>query len=77
MQHLYRGTDQSYILESGKLDILEVWARLLHPRLTPGTGASCRTVDSGGEHAVELKRSDYNVPEMNLQVVDGLSRSSA
>ena len=72
LQHVYRWHfDQSYILEAGKLDTLEVWARRLHPRLDP---------EDRSEFAelwipvvctrVELKRSDYKIPEMNLEVVD-------
>ena len=72
LQHVYRWHfDQSYLLEAGKLDTLEVWARRLHPRLD---------LDDRSEFAelwipavntrVELKRSDYRIPEMNLEVVD-------
>jgi hypothetical protein len=72
VQHLYRWHfDQSYILESGKLDILEVWARLLHPRLDAADRSEFAELWIPAVNMrVELKRSDYNVPEMNLEIVD-------
>ena len=72
VQHVYRWHfDQSYILESGKPDILEVWARPLHPRLDAGDRSEFAELWIPAVNLrVELKRSDYNVPEMNLEIVD-------
>jgi hypothetical protein len=72
LRHVYRWHfDQSYFLEPGNMETLEVWARRLHPQLDP---------DDRSEFAefwipavkmqVELKRSDYRVAEMNLHVAD-------
>jgi len=72
LQHLYRWNfDQSYILEAGKVDTLEVWARPLHPRLDAGDRSEFAELWIPAVNMrVELKRSDYTVPEMNLEVVD-------
>jgi hypothetical protein len=72
VQHVYRWHfDQSYILERGKLDALEVWARPLHPQLDPGDRSEFAELWIPAVNIrVELKRSDYTIPEMNLAVVD-------
>jgi hypothetical protein len=73
LQYVYRWHfDQSYILEADKLDSLEVWARPLHPRLDPGDRSDFAELWIPAVNTrVELKRSDYRIPEMNLDVVDG------
>jgi hypothetical protein len=72
LQHVYRWHfDQSYILEAGKLDTLEVWARRLHPRLDPEDRSEFAELwIPAVSTRVELKRSDYKIPEMNLEIVD-------
>jgi hypothetical protein len=72
LQHVYRWHfDQSYLLEAGKLDALEVWARRLHPRLDAGDRSDFAELwIPAARTRVELKRSDYSIPEMNLEVVD-------
>jgi len=72
LEHVYRWHfDQSYILEAGKLDTLEVWARQLHPRLDAGDRSEFAELWIPAVNTrVELKRSDYMIPEMNLAVVD-------
>ncbi len=72
MRHLYRWNfDQSYVLEAGKLDTLEVWTRPLHPRLDAGDRSEFAELWIPAVNMrVELKRSDYTVPEMNLEIVD-------
>ncbi len=72
LEYLYRWHfDQTFVLEAGKQDTLEVWVRELHPPLDDGDHSEFAelwipTVDM----RVELKRSDYLIPEMNLAVVD-------
>lgn len=72
LEHVYRWHfDQSYVLEAGKLDTLEVWARRLHPRLDAGDRSEFAELWIPAVNTrVELKRSDYTIPEMNLAVVD-------
>ena len=72
LEHVYRWHfDQSYLLEAGKLDTLEVWARQLHPRLDPEDRSEFAELwIPAVSTRVELKRSDYTIPEMNLAVVD-------
>jgi hypothetical protein len=72
VQHVYRWHfDQSYILEAGKLDTLEVWARPLHPRLDAGDQSEFAELWIPAVNMrVELKRSDYMISELNLAVVD-------
>jgi hypothetical protein len=73
LRHVYRWHfDQAYILEPGKLDSLEVWARPLHPKLDAGDRSEFAELwIPAANTRVELKRSDYRIPEMNLDVVDG------
>ena len=72
LEHVYRWHfDQSYILEAGKLDTLEVWARRLHPQLDAGDRSEFAELWIPAVNTrVELKRSDYFISEMNLAVVD-------
>jgi hypothetical protein len=72
LQHVYRWHfDQSYLLEAGKLDTLEVWARRLNLRLDPEDHSEFAELwIPAANTRVELKRSDYKIPEMNLDVVD-------
>jgi len=72
MKHLYRWHfDQSFVLETGKADTLEVWARLLRPPLDTGDRSEFAELWIPAVNMrVELKRSDYKVPEMNLEIVD-------
>jgi len=72
LQHLYRWHfDQSYVLEAGQVDTLEVWARPLHPRLDTGDRSEFAELWIPALNLrVELKRPDYTVPEMNLEIVD-------
>ena len=72
LRHIYRWHfDQSYVLDAGKVDTLEVWARRLHPRLDPGDRSEFAELWIPAVNTrVELKRSDYRIPEMKLDVVD-------
>lgn len=72
LQYLYRWHfDQSYVLSAGKLDTIEVWARPLHPRLDAGDQSQFAELWIPAVNMrVQLKRSDYQVPELNLAVVD-------
>jgi len=72
LQHVYRWHfDQSYVLEAGKLDTFELWARRLHPRLDAGDRSEFAELWLPAVNTrVELKRSDYMIPEMDLAVVD-------
>ena len=72
LQHVYRWhVDQSYLLEAGKLETLEVWARRLRPRLDPEDRSEFAELWIPAVNTrVELKRSDYKISEMNLDVVD-------
>jgi hypothetical protein len=70
--HIYRWHfDQSYVLEAGQVDDFEVWARRLYPRLDAEDRSEFAELWMPAIHTrIELKRSDYRVPEMNLAVVD-------
>jgi len=72
LRYLYRWHfDQSYVLEAGKPDTLEIWARPLHPQLDRGDRSEFAELWIPALNMrVELKRSDYTVPEMNLEIVD-------
>lgn len=72
LQYLYRWHfDQSYVLSPGKLDTLEVWARPLHPRLDAGDRSEFAELWLPAVNLrVQLKRSDYQLPELNLAIVD-------
>jgi hypothetical protein len=70
LRYVYRWHfDQSYALEAGKIEKLEVWSRRLHPALD---------ADDRSEFAemwipavkvlVELKRAEYRVPELKLDI---------
>jgi hypothetical protein len=72
LEYLYRWHfDQSYVLESGQQDTLEVWVRPLHPPLDAEDDSEYAEMWIPAVNTrVELKRSDYEIPEMNLAVVD-------
>ncbi len=72
LEYLYRWHfDQSFVLEAGKEDTLEVWVRELHPRLDDGDRSGFAEMWIPALNMrVELKHSDYLIPEMNLAVVD-------
>lgn len=71
-KYLYRWNfDQSYVLAAGQTETMEVWARPLHPRLDPGDRSEFAELWIPALNMrVELKRSDYTVPELNLALVD-------
>jgi len=73
LEHVYRWHfDQAYVLDSGGVKTFEVWARRLHPRLDPGDKSEFAELWMPALNTrVELKRSDYRIPESNLVVVDG------
>jgi hypothetical protein len=73
LDHVYRWHfDQSYVLEAGEVQTFEVWARWLHPRLDAGDKSQFAELWIPAVNTrVELKRSDYMIPEMNLAVVEG------
>ncbi len=72
LRYVYRWHfDSSYVLEAGPQETLEVWARVLHPDLDEGDRSEFAELwIPAVKTKVELKRSDYKVAEMNLQVVD-------
>jgi hypothetical protein len=72
LRHVYRWHfDQSYVLEAGQLDTLEVWARRLHPPLDPDDRSEFAELWIPAVNTrVELKRAEYRIPEMNLDIVD-------
>ncbi len=72
LEYLYRWHfDQSYVLESGKQDALEIWVRPLHPQVDAGDNSEFAEMWIPAVNTrVELKRSDYMIPEMNIAVVD-------
>lgn len=72
LRHVYRWHfDQSYLLEAGDLSTLDVWARRLHPPLDPGDRSEFAELwIPAVKTRVDLKWSNYAVPEMNLEVVD-------
>jgi hypothetical protein len=72
LRYVYRWHfDSSYVLEAGRQDTLEVWARALHPELDEGDRSEFAELwIPAVKTKVELKRSDYEVPELKLQLVD-------
>lgn len=72
LDYLYRWHfDQSFVLEQGKVDAIEVWLRPLHPPLDAGDRSEFAEMWIPAVNMrVELKRSDYRIPEMNLPIVD-------
>jgi hypothetical protein len=72
LDYLYRWHfDHSYVLDAGEQDALEIWIRELHPRLDDGDHSEFAEIWIPAVNMrVELKRSDYLIPEMNLPVVD-------
>jgi hypothetical protein len=72
LEYLYRWHfDQSYVLEEGNVDTLEIWVRPLYTRLDAGDRSEYAEMwIPAVKTRVELKRSDYLIPEMNLAIVD-------
>jgi len=72
LRHVYRWHfDQAYVLEAGGLEDLEIWARRVHPRVDEGDKSEFADLWIPALNTrVELKRSDYAIPEMNLAIVD-------
>ena len=72
LEYLYRWHfDQSYVLAAGKVDTLEIWVRPLYPTLDAGDHSEYAEMWIPAVNMrVELKRSDYKIPEMNLAIVD-------
>jgi hypothetical protein len=72
LEYLYRWHfDQSYVLEPGKVDALEIWVRPLYPTLDAGDHSEYAEMWIPAVNTrVELKRSDYKIPEMNLAIVN-------
>jgi hypothetical protein len=72
LEYLYRWHfDQSYVLESGKQDTIEIWVRPLYPPVDAGDHSEFAEMWIPAVNTrVELKRSDYMIPEMNLAVMD-------
>lgn len=72
LTYIYRWHfDQSYVLEAGKQDTLDVWARILTPALDEGDRSEFGELwIPAVKTRVDLKRSDYHVPELSLQVRD-------
>jgi hypothetical protein len=72
LEYLYRWHfDQSYVLNAGKQDALEVWVRELHPSLDDGDRSEFAEMWIPALNMrLELKRSDYLIPEMKLAVED-------
>jgi hypothetical protein len=72
LRHVYRWHfDQSYALGAGQVDALEVWARPLHPRLDRDDRSEFAELWIPAVNTrVELKRSDYTIAEMKIEVVD-------
>jgi hypothetical protein len=70
LRHVYRWHfDQSYALEAGKVEELEVWARPLHPKLdTDDRSEYGEMWIPAVKTLVELKRAEYNVPELKLEI---------
>jgi hypothetical protein len=72
LEYLYRWHfDQSFVLDAGKSNALEIWVRELRPPLDDGDHSEYAEMWIPAVNMrVELKRSDYTIPEMNLAVVD-------
>jgi hypothetical protein len=72
LRHVYRWHfDQSYVLAAGKIDQLEVWSRRLHPKLDPEDRSEYGELWIPAVNTlVELKRAEYKVPEMKLEIAE-------
>jgi hypothetical protein len=72
LRHVYRWHfDQSYVLEAGKLEKLEVWSRRLHPKLDADDRSEYREMwIPAVKTVVELKRAEYKVPELKLEIAE-------
>jgi hypothetical protein len=72
LRHVYRWNfDQSYVLEAGKLEQFEVWSRRLHPQLDADDRSEYGELwIPAVKTLVQLKRAEYKVPEMNLEIAE-------
>lgn len=72
LRHVHRWHfDQSYVLEAGKMETLEVWGRRLHPTLDEGDRSEYAELwIPAVKTLVKLKRSEYRVPEINLDIAE-------
>ncbi len=72
LRHVYRWHfDQSYVLEAGNLGQLEVWSRRLSPRLDAEDRSDYAEMwIPAVKTVVELKRAEYSVPELKLDIVE-------
>ena len=72
LRHVYRWHfDHSYALEAGKVDHLEIWSRRLHPALDADDRSEYGELwIPAVKTRVELKRAEYTVPELKLEIAD-------
>ena len=72
LRYVYRWHfDQSYILQAGKMEKLEVWSRRLHPKLDADDRSEYREMWIPAVNTVvELKRAEYKVPELKLEIAE-------
>jgi hypothetical protein len=72
LDYLYRWHfDQTHVPDADKQGTFEVWLRELHPPLDDGDRSEFAEMWIPAVNMrVELKRSDYMIPEMKLAVVD-------
>jgi hypothetical protein len=72
LRYVYRWHfDQSFALEAGKVEKLEVWSRRLHPKLdTDDRSEYAEIWIPAVKTAVELKRAEYRVPELKLDIAE-------
>jgi hypothetical protein len=72
LRHVYRWHfDQSYVLGARKDGALEVWTRQLGPKLDPDDRSLYAEMWIPAVNTlVELKRADYTVPELRLNISD-------
>jgi hypothetical protein len=72
IRHVYRWHfDQSYVLEAGRLETIEVWTRRLHPKLDADDQSEYGEMwIPAVKTLVELKRAQYRVPELKLDIAE-------
>jgi hypothetical protein len=72
LRHAYRWHfDQSYVLEAGKMEKLEVWSRRLHPKLDADDRSEYGEMwIPAVKTVIELKRAEYKVPELKLEIAE-------